>query len=189
MGHSEVDVDFSVYSRLEKSKYWIQKIHFFRQIFQVGSHSSLNFPGISRVMEDNVMLFSDQRKSYMVKAKPNSSAMKSYEMVFRSRFLMSKVDPCLFMYRNVICVVYADDCLFWERSQYDIDNIMKYFKEDCTSYNWEYSKGESVSELLGIDIKTLDDSVFQFYQTGLILKVLEATRMEHCNGLPTKNQG
>ena len=77
-------------------------------------------------------------------------------------FMMSKVDPCLFMSQPVICVVYVDDCLFWACSQSEIDNVMKYFKEDGPSYNWEHSKGESVSEFLGIDIKTLDDGVFQF---------------------------
>ena len=41
-----------------------------------------------------------------------------------------------------------------------------------------------VSELLGIDTKTFDDGVFQFYQTGLVHKVLEATWMEHYNGFP-----
>ena len=42
-----------------------------------------------------------------------------------------------------------------------------------------------MSEFLGIDIKTLDNGGFQFCQTGLISKVLEATGMEDCNGLPT----
>ena len=42
-----------------------------------------------------------------------------------------------------------------------------------------------MSEFLGIDIKTLDYGEFQFCQTVLILKVLEATGMEHSNGLPT----
>ena len=42
-----------------------------------------------------------------------------------------------------------------------------------------------MSEFLGIVIKTLDDGVFQFFQTVLIRKVLEATGMDHCNGLPT----
>ena len=41
-----------------------------------------------------------------------------------------------------------------------------------------------MSEFLSIDIKTLNDSGFQFCQTGLIGKVLEATGMEHFNGLP-----
>ena len=42
-----------------------------------------------------------------------------------------------------------------------------------------------MSEFLGIDIKTLDNSGFQFCPTGLIRKILEATGMEHCNGFPT----
>ena len=42
-----------------------------------------------------------------------------------------------------------------------------------------------MSDLLGIDVKTLDDGGFQFCQTGLIRKVLEATGTEHFNGLPT----
>ena len=53
-------------------------------------------------------------------------------------FVMRKVDPCLFMSKTVIFVVYVDDCLFWARSQYEIDNVMKYFKEDGPSYNWEH---------------------------------------------------
>ena len=42
-----------------------------------------------------------------------------------------------------------------------------------------------MSDLLGIDIKTLDDGGFEFCQTGLIQKVLKATGMEHFNGLTT----
>ena len=57
-------------------------------------------------------------------------------------------------------MVYVDDCLFWARSKYDINNVMKYFMEDGPSYNWEHSKEESVSEFLGIDIKTLDNGGF-----------------------------
>ena len=53
-------------------------------------------------------------------------------------FVMRKVDPCLFMSKTVICVVYVDDYLFWARSQSEIDNVMKSFKEDGPSYNWEH---------------------------------------------------
>ena len=41
---------------------------------------------------------------------------------------------------------------------------MKSFKEGGTSYNWEHSKGESLSEFLDIDINTLDDGGFQFFK-------------------------
>ena len=45
-----------------------------------------------------------------------------------------------------------------------------------------------MSEFLGTDIKILDDGVFQFCQTGVIRKVLEATGMEHYNELPTSTK-
>ena len=63
----------------------------------------------------------------------------------------------MFMYKTLILVVYVDDFLFWLCLQSKIDDVMKFFKEDGPSYNWDNSKGESVSELLGINIKTLDD--------------------------------
>ena len=68
------------------------------------------------------------------------------------------------MSKTVICVVYLDDCLFWERSQSDIDNVMNSFKDDGSSYNWRKSKGDSVSDFLGNYIKTLDDGGFQFFK-------------------------
>ena len=110
---------------------------------------------------------------------------KLLNVLLEHGFVMSKVDTCLFMYNTVICVVYMDDCLFWARSKYEIDNVIKSFKEDVSSYIWEHSKGESVSEFLGIDIKKLDDAGLQFCQTRLIRKVLEATCMENCNGFLT----
>ena len=58
---------------------------------------------------------------------------KLQNVLLESGFVMSKVDPCLFMYKTVICVVYVDCCLYWESSQYDIDNVMKPFKEDGPS--------------------------------------------------------
>ena len=76
----------------------------------------------------------------MVKPKTHAYGTKSCEMVFLERgFVKSKMYPCLFMSNTVICVVYVDDYLFWERSQSDIDNVMKSFKEDGPSYNWEHS--------------------------------------------------
>ena len=100
-------------------------------------------------------------------------------------FVVSKVDPCLFMANTVICVLYVDYFLFCEYSQSDIDNVMNYSNEDGPSSNWEHSKVESASYLLGIDINTLDDGGFQFYQTRLIPKVLENTGMFYCGGFLT----
>ena len=44
-------------------------------------------------------------------------------------FVVSKVGPCMFIYKSFIFVLYVDDCLFWERSQYDIDNLIQYLRK------------------------------------------------------------
>ena len=44
------------------------------------------------------------------------------------------------MSKTVICVVYMNDFIFWESPQFDIDNFMKYFKEDGPNYNWDHPK-------------------------------------------------
>ena len=95
---------------------------------------------------------------------------KFAEYFVRTRFLMSKVYPCLFMTKTIICVVYVGDRIFWARSQSEIDNSMNSFKEDGPSYNWEHSKGESVSDVFGIGIKTSDGSGFQFFRPDLSAK-------------------
>ena len=51
-------------------------------------------------------------------------------------FVTSKLDPCLSMSKTVICVVCVDDCIFWEHSQYEIDNAMISFEDYGPSYNW-----------------------------------------------------
>ena len=49
--------------------------------------------------------------------------------LLNSGFGVSKVDPCLFISKTGICVVYVDGCIFLAHSQYEIDNSMKSFKE------------------------------------------------------------
>ena len=64
------------------------------------------------------------------------------------------------MSNNLICVVYVDGCLFWECSKPNIDKFIKYFKENRSSYNWEHSKLDSVSEFLFIDTNSSNDGGF-----------------------------
>ena len=64
------------------------------------------------------------------------------------------------------------DCLFWSYSQYNIDEVMKSFKEVGPIYDWRHSKVDSVPDSWGIYTKALDDGVLQFYQTGFIRKFL-----------------
>ena len=103
-------------------------------------------------------------------------------------FVMSKVDPCLFLSKDIVCICYVDDCLFFAHKQEKIDELLKSFKEDGDEYNLELKVEGSVSEYLGIEIHKTSEGGYQFLQKGLITKILEATKMVDCNAksTPTK---
>ena len=44
-------------------------------------------------------------------------------------FLVRKVDPCLIMINNMICLVYVYGCIYCLNLKYDINKVMNYFKE------------------------------------------------------------
>ena len=62
----------------------------------------------------------------------------------------------------VISVAYVDYCILWIFSQSNIYKFLNYFKDDDPKYNVGHSKGYSMSEFLGSDIKTLYGGIFQF---------------------------
>ena len=103
-------------------------------------------------------------------------------------FVMSKVDPCLFLSKDIVCICYVDDCLFFAHKQEKLDELLKSFKENGDEYNLELKVEGSVSEYLGIEIYKTSEGGYQFLQKGLIMKILEATRMMDCNAksTPTK---
>ena len=116
--HSEVDVDFSVYSSFSESKYWLHKFLWSGRYSRWGAILCWTSQGF-------------QYKSIYGQAK---AARLWYENFLNGLlyfgFVMRKMDIWLLMSKIVICVIYVDYCLFWERSQSDIDDVMNYFNED-----------------------------------------------------------
>eukprot|EP00957_Ditylum_brightwellii_P031266 2370203-Ditylum_brightwellii.AAC.1 len=56
-------------------------------------------------------------------------------------FTACMADPCLFISKKVVRIVYVDDCLWFARDIKDIDAVLKSFKEDGDKYNWEMTEG------------------------------------------------
>eukprot|EP00957_Ditylum_brightwellii_P130342 9942928-Ditylum_brightwellii.AAC.1 len=65
-------------------------------------------------------------------------------------FTACKADPCLFIFKKVVYIVYVDDCLWFARDRKDIDALLMSFKEDGDKYNWEMTEGDSMEDFLGI---------------------------------------
>jgi hypothetical protein len=99
----------------------------------------------------------------------------------------SVIDPCLFLKKGMICVVYVDDTIFATKHTEDLDAEIKGLGISTSAQQHTFAlrdEGE-VSAFLGIQIKKTGQNEFLLTQTGLIDKVLEATKMSHCNGCDT----
>jgi hypothetical protein len=87
-------------------------------------------------------------------------------------FVQSKIDPCLFIRKDCLIVVYTDDCLFFANNDAIIDDLCK-----CLSTEFLLTDEGNVENFLGIKIthKLEDDQsvTISMTQTGLIDQILE----------------
>ena len=135
----------------------------------------------SRKGEDKVLKL---RKSlYRLKQSPRTFYQHLSQGLKTRGWKPSEIDPCLFMKRNMICVIYVDDTIFAGPSAKDIDNEVKLLgiKQDTEEQPFEFRDEGEVSAFLGIKIEKISDSEFYLSQPGLISKVLKAAGMDDCN--------
>ena len=100
-------------------------------------------------------------------------------------FTSSQFDPCLFKSTTVMILTYVDDCIFFSRTEEDIDSIIDLLKSgrlpdgsDGTIYLLEV-EGDYAG-FLGIDISksTSVDGALELLQTGLIDRILAALSLD-----------
>jgi len=103
----------------------------------------------------------------------------------------SQLDPCLFMKKDIICVVYVDDTIFAGPNRAAIDLEIKGLgvSDDEHRHQFELRGEGEVGDFLGIRIAKTGDKEFNLSQTGLITKVLKASGMEESRACPTPAVG
>ena len=92
-------------------------------------------------------------------------------------FVVSVINPCLFMKPGIICVVYVDDTIFAAPNSADLDKEIVALgistNELCHTFQF-HDEGED-GAFLGIQIEKTGTLEFLMAQTGHIDKVLLAT--------------
>ena len=123
----EVDVDFTVYYIFQSQI--IDLTNAFAQSYnprgkQLFIEITRDF-NIDKGLCISVIIF---KTILYVKAEAANLCYEKLQDVFKDRgFVTSKVSRWLLIYKTVICLVYADDCLFGSRSEFNINKIMKSF--------------------------------------------------------------
>jgi hypothetical protein len=94
-------------------------------------------------------------------------------------FEQSPNDPCLFYTKDVICVVYVDDCLFFSPSDDAIELTFNRMRKAGLDFNIK----EDVAGFLGVLITAKNDGTgaIELTQTGLIDRIITAMGLDDAN--------
>ena len=98
----------------------------------------------------------------------------------------TELDPCLFISKNVICLTYVDDCLYFARTEQAIDKAINLLQTDVKdSPAFDLKIEDDVAGYLGILMKKKDDGTIELLQTGLIDRILKIMGLEDARALST----
>ncbi len=92
-------------------------------------------------------------------------------------FTQSVHDPCLFISKTVICLVYVDDCLFFSPDQSEIDAWIEMIRKVGMNLNVE----DDVAGFLGVLLTRNEDGTISLTQAGLIQRIIAALGLEDAN--------
>jgi hypothetical protein len=80
----------------------------------------------------------------------------------RLGFKQSKSDPCLFLRKDMIIVLYTDDCLLYARDTKYIDSFVKTLRDD---YKLTLNDPDPIDDFLGIHFSHQDNGELHMSQT------------------------
>jgi hypothetical protein len=89
----------------------------------------------------------------------------------RLGFKQSKSDPCLFLRKDMIIVLYTNDCLLYACDTKDTDYFVKTL---CDDYKLTLNDPDPIDDFLGIHFSHQDNRELHMSQTGLIDAVTES---------------
>jgi hypothetical protein len=92
----------------------------------------------------------------------------------RLGFKQPNSDPCLFLRKDTIIVLYTDDCLLYAWDTTYIDKFVKTLRDD---YKLTLNDPDPIDDFLGIHFSHQDNGELHMNQTGLIDAVTESAHI------------
>ena len=131
--------------------------------------------------KDNKNVLKLNNSLYGLKQAPKTFYEKLRDGLLERGFVQSMMDPCLFMKKDLICLIYVDDTIITGPNSQDIDDLIKSLgvAKDEQVHTFELRDEGEVGAFLGIQIERNKNNTFYLTQTGLIQKVLVTAGMEN----------
>ena len=112
---------------------------------------------------------------YGLRQSPRAFWKYMVEKMEKCNMPQSSLDPCLFIGKNVICICYVDDLLFWARDEKDIHKLAIQLREEGVDLEQE----DDAAGFLGVRLERDENTgLLEMKQTGLIYRVLEALGLD-----------
>jgi Reverse transcriptase (RNA-dependent DNA polymerase) len=97
-------------------------------------------------------------------------------LVNKLSFVQSKLDPCLLLKKDMMMIVFVDDCGIAYKNRSEFNKLLKDLKELC----FKLTQEGSFIKFLGIKFDRTGKNITMTLQ-GLIDRIVAATGMEDCN--------
>ena len=89
------------------------------------------------------------------------------------KFVQSKVDPCLFYKKNLILVIYVDDCILFSPDAKEVDAFIEDMKKDYTLED----EGD-INAYLGINVTRPTKDTIKLNQPALIKRIIDSLHLK-----------
>ena len=112
---------------------------------------------------------------YGLKQAPRNWFLHLKEQLESCHLVQSETDPCLFLGRDIICVVYVDDCCFYSPREEYIDKLLDDLRNKC---GLDLNVENDMAGYLGVYIEKREDNKLELTQRGLTERILKALGLE-----------
>ena len=96
------------------------------------------------------------------------------QLTERLGFVQSEADPCLFISRDVICLIYVDDALLFYKNKAAVERLTTLMTKEKIHFREE----EDVAGFLGVHIKHESDGSIHLTQRGLAERIVSALHLD-----------
>lgn len=114
---------------------------------------------------------------YGISISPKLWFQTAVSALIEDGFTQSTLDPCFLFKKDMMLVIYVDDCLIAGKTEKLVTDLIARLR----ARNFKLTHQSSISDFLGIKFRRLDDGRIEATQAGLIKKIIEATGLQDSN--------